>query len=91
MNTQLINTQRLTKEQLKRSIVIVIETNGAHHIKLPADDQLEFDSGAYQALLNTLTVLNEPSFVLKGVLIIERFFQKVSRLCARFCDRLCAR
>ena len=68
----------LTRKDLQQSIVIVIECDGTHHIKLPDDDELEFSSKAYNDLMNTMTVINEPSFVLKTFLWIERKFQSLS-------------
>ena len=70
----------LTKRDLQESIVIVIERDGTHHIKLPNDDNLEFDPKAYNAMVNTLTVLNEPSFVLKVFLWLERRVQALNAM-----------
>jgi|TARA_B000000609_G_scaffold152848_1_gene140725 hypothetical protein len=70
----------LTKKDLQQSIVIVIERDGTHHIKLPNNDDLEFEPKAYKAMVNTLTVLDEPSFVLKTVLWIERKVQALNTL-----------
>lgn len=70
----------LTKRDLQQSIVIVIERDGTHHIKLPNDDNLEFDPKAYNAMVNTLTVLNEPSFVLKVFLWLERRVQALNAM-----------
>ena len=70
----------LTKKDIQQSIVIVIERDGSHHVKLPNDDDLEFDQKAYSAMVNTLTVLNEPSFVLKTVLWIERKVQALNTM-----------
>lgn len=63
---------KLTTTDLRDSIIIVIERDGSHHVKLPNNDELEFDQKAYNAMVNTLTVLDEPSFVLKTILWIER-------------------
>ena len=68
----------MTVSDLKESIIIVIERDGSHHVKLPNNDELEFDQRAYDAMINTLTVLNEPSFVLKAFLWVERKFQALS-------------
>lgn len=70
----------LTKKDIQQSIVIVIERDGSHHVKLPNNDDLEFDQKAYSAMVNTLTVLNEPSFVLKTVLWIERKVQALNTM-----------
>ena len=70
----------LTKKDLQQSIVIVIERDGTHHIKLPNNDDLEFEPKAYKAMVKTLTVLDEPSFVLKTVLWIERKVQALNTL-----------
>lgn len=72
-------TQELNKDDLKRSILIVIQPNGSHHIRIPEDDHLVFDRRAYHSMINTLTVLNEPSYVLQAVLWIERWAQRLSR------------
>ena len=71
---------KLTTADLRDSIIIVIERDGSHHIKLPKNDELEFDPKAYNAMINTLTVLDEPSFVLKTFLWIERKFQALSTM-----------
>ena len=63
---------------LKESIVIVIEADGTHHVKLPEDDTLEFSRKAYTDMMNTLTVINEPSIVLKAFLMLERIMRSIS-------------
>ena len=73
-------SNKLTTTDLRDSIIIVIERDGSHHIKLPNNDELEFDRKAYNAMINTLTVLDEPSFVLKTFLWIERKFQALSHM-----------
>jgi len=65
----------LTRKDLQESILIVIEKDGSHHIKLPNNDELEFEPKAYKAMVNTLTVLDEPSFVLRAFLWVERKLQ----------------
>ena len=70
----------LTKRDLQESIIIVIERDGTHHIKIPNNDSLEFDRKAYSAMVNTLTVLDEPSFVLKTVLWMERKIQALNAM-----------
>jgi len=70
----------LTKRELQNSIIIVIERDGTHHIKIPNNDNLEFDQKAYNAMVNTLIVLDEPSFVLKTVLWVERKVQALNTL-----------
>tara|TARA_A100001388_G_scaffold272599_1_gene253168 strand:- start:7652 stop:7888 length:237 start_codon:yes stop_codon:yes gene_type:complete len=70
----------LTRKDLQESIVIVIERDGTHHVKLPNNDELEFEPKAYSAMVNTLTVLDEPSFVLKTVLWIERRIQALNAM-----------
>ena len=71
---------KLTTSDLRDSIIIVIERDGSHHIKLPNNDELEFDQKAYKAMVNTLTVLDEPSFVLKTFLWVERRMQALSQM-----------
>ena len=66
-------------DHLKESIVIVIEPDGTHHIKLPEDDHLEVSLKAYNDLMNTMTVINEPSFVLKFFLMVERTMQNITK------------
>jgi hypothetical protein len=73
----------LTKRELQESIVIVIERDGSHHVKFPSNDDLEFDPKAYKAMVNTLTVLDEPSFVLKTVLWVERKIQALNTMLFR--------
>jgi hypothetical protein len=68
----------LTKRELQDSIIIVIERDGTHHIKIPNNDSLEFDRKAYNAMMNTMTVLDEPSFVLRAFLWIERRLQSLN-------------
>lgn len=70
----------LTKRDIQQSIVIIIERDGSHHIKLPSNDDLEFEPKAYNAMVNTLTVLDEPSFVLKTFLWIERRVQALDAM-----------
>lgn len=70
----------LTRKDLQESIVIVIERDGTHHVKLPNNDELEFEPKAYKAMVNTLTVLNEPSFVLKAFLWMERRVQSLNTM-----------
>jgi hypothetical protein len=68
----------LTRKDLQESILIVIERDGSHHIRIPNDDNLEFDQKAYNAMANTLTVLDDPSFVLRTFLWIERRLQSLN-------------
>ena len=70
----------ITKKELKESIIIIIERDGSHHIKIPNKDNLEFEKKAYNAMINTLTVIDEPSFVLKTVLWIERRIQALNAM-----------
>lgn len=49
-------------------------------IKIPNNDNLEFEKKAYNAMINTLTVIDEPSFVLKTVLWIERRIQALNAI-----------
>ena len=70
----------LTRQDLQESIVIVIQQDGTHHVKLPSNDELEFEPKAYSAMVNTLTVLDEPSFVLKTVLWVERRIQSLNAM-----------
>ncbi len=71
--------KNFTINHLKESIVIVIEPDGTHHVKLPEDDCLEVSAKAYNDLMNTMTVINEPSFVLKFFLMVERVMQNISK------------
>jgi hypothetical protein len=73
----------LTKRDLQESIIIIIERDGSHHVKIPNNDDLEFDPKAYKAMVNTLTVLDEPSFVLKTVLWVERKIQALNTMLFR--------
>ena len=73
-------SDQITKQDLKDSILIVIQPDGSHHIRIPDDDQLEFNYKAYASMINTLTVLNEPSYVLRIMLWLERRMQGISRL-----------
>ena len=68
----------LSKDTLKESIVIVIEPDGTHHVKIPDDETLEFSRKAYNDMMNTMTVIDEPSFVLLTALYVERFIRSVS-------------
>lgn len=68
----------MNKSDLKESIVIIIQPDGTHHVKIPDDDTLEFSHKAYTSMMNTLTVINEPSFVLKTFLMLERVMQSIS-------------
>lgn len=69
----------MNKENLKTSIIIIIEPDGTNHVKIPNDDTLEFSHKAYTDMVNTLTVINEPSFVLRTFLWIERQMQSLSK------------
>ena len=69
----------MNKKQLKESIIIVIERDGSHHVRLPDDDELEFSQKAYTSMMNTMIVLDEPSFVLKVFLWLERGMRGLSR------------
>tara|TARA_Y100001970_G_scaffold286594_1_gene409139 strand:- start:1019 stop:1264 length:246 start_codon:yes stop_codon:yes gene_type:complete len=71
--------KKFTIDHLRESIVIVIEPDGTHHVKLPEDDHLEVSAKAYNDLMNTMTVINEPSFVLKFFLMVERVMQNISK------------
>lgn len=71
---------KMTVADLRDSIIIVIHRDGSHHVKLPDNDELEFDKKAYNAMMNTLTVLDEPSFVLKTSLWVERKMQALSHM-----------
>jgi hypothetical protein len=64
--------KKMTKQDLQDSIVIVINTDGSHHVRLPADETVEFDRKAYNALVNTLLVLDQPSLILIMALYLER-------------------
>ncbi len=68
----------LSMSDLKESIVIVIQPDGTHHVKIPEDETLEFSQKAYSDMMNTLTVINEPSFVLRAFLVLERIMQSIS-------------
>jgi hypothetical protein len=69
----------MNKNQLKESIIIVIERDGSHHVRLPDDDELEFSQKAYTSMMNTMIVLDEPSFVLKVFLWLERGMRGLSK------------
>ena len=73
-------SDQITKQDLKDSILIVIQPDGTHHIRVPDDDHLEFNHKAYTSMVNTLTVLNEPSYILRVMLWLERRMQWMSRL-----------
>ena len=70
----------ITKQDLKNSILIVIQPDGSHHIRVPDDEELEFNRKAYVSMMNTLTVLNEPSYFIQVMLWLERRAQSLSRL-----------
>jgi len=65
---------------LKESIIIVIEKDGSHYFRLPEDDSLEFNRDAYVAFMNTVTILDEPSLVLRFVLWVERGFRSLLKV-----------
>lgn len=75
----MIKEKKLSLGHLREAIVIVIEPDGTHHVKLPEDDDLEISSKAYRDLMNTMTVIKEPSFVLKFFLMVERTMQSMSK------------
>lgn len=68
----------MNKSELKEAIVIIIQPDGTHHIKIPEDDTLEFSHKAYTSMMNTLTVIEDPSFVLKTFLMLERVMRSIS-------------
>jgi hypothetical protein len=68
----------LSKHQLKESILIVIEPDGSHHVRIPEDDTLVFTRKAYNDMMNTMTVIEEPSFVLLTALYLERGMRTIS-------------
>ncbi len=70
----------ITKQDLKNSILIVIQPDGSHHIRVPDNEELEFNRKAYISMMNTLTVLNEPSYFIQVMLWLERRAQSLSRL-----------
>ena len=70
----------MNKRDLQTSIIIIIEPDGTHHVKIPNDDSLEFSRKAYVNMMNTLTVLDEPSWVLRTFLWIERGMQSLSSM-----------
>ena len=71
----------LTGEDLEKSaVVIVIDQNGDTYVKLPKDENIEFDSRAYTKMVNTLTVLEGPSFVLSFFLWVERKMQSLNKV-----------
>ena len=69
----------ITKQDLKNSILIVIQPDGSHHIRIPDDEELEFNRKAYISMMNTLTVLNEPSYFIQVMLWLERRVQGLSQ------------
>ena len=70
----------MNKRDLQTSIIIIIEPDGTHHVKIPNDDSLEFSRKAYVNMMNTLTVIDEPSWVLRTFLWIERGMQSLSKV-----------
>lgn len=70
----------MNKRDLQTSIIIIIEPDGTHHVKIPNDDSLEFSRKAYVNMMNTLTVIDEPSWVLRTFLWIERGMQSLSSM-----------
>lgn len=70
----------MNKQDLQTSIIIIIEPDGTHHVKIPNDDSLEFSRKAYVNMMNTLTVIDEPSWVLRTFLWIERGMQSLSSM-----------
>lgn len=72
--------KKMTKQDLQDSIVIVINTDGSHHVRLPEDESVEFDRKAYNALVNTLMVLDQPSLILIFALYLERGMKWVGDL-----------
>ena len=71
----------MNKDELENSILIVIEPNGQHHIRIPSDESLEFSAKAYSNMVNTMTVLGQPSYLLLAILWAER---KIQTLCNQF-------
>ena len=72
--------KKMTKQDLQDAIVIVIETDGSHHVRLPVDETVEFERKAYNALVNTLIVLDQPSLILLMALYLERGMKWVGDL-----------
>ena len=65
------------KMSFDQDILIVIEKDGSHHLLIPNNDELEFEPKAYKAMVNTLTVLDSPSFVLRAFLWVERLVKSM--------------
>ena len=75
-----MTNNELNKNELKRSIIIVIDPDGSHHICVPQDESLEWSQLSLDNFNNILTVINEPSFVLKFFLFVERTLQSLTDL-----------
>ena len=73
----------LTKDDLQRSIIIVIQQDGTHMVKLPSDESLDFSPKAYTDMVNTLAVIGEPSYFILAMLWLERKMQYLSSLFSR--------
>ena len=63
---------KLTKRDMSESILIIIKPNGDHHVHFPQDESLEIERKAYNGMINALTVIDNPSYVLRAFLWIER-------------------
>lgn len=72
--------KKFTKQDVRTSILIMIESDGSHHVRLPENENIEFERKAYNNLMNTLMVMDSPSFVLLGALYLERGMRWLSSL-----------
>jgi hypothetical protein len=73
----------MNEQDLKGSIIIVIQPDGGTEVRIPKDETLEFSSGAYTQFLNTLTVIGNPSYLLLSVLWFERKLGEISSILRR--------
>lgn len=70
---------------LTNSIVIVFKQDGTHFVSMPSDDNIEFNTNTVKAVANALTVLENPSLILRIVVWIE---QKLNVFNLKFIERL---
>lgn len=70
---------------LTNSIVIVFKQDGTHFVSMPSDDNIEFNTSTVKAVANALTVLENPSLILRIVVWIE---QKLNVFNLKFIERL---
>lgn len=70
---------------LTNSIIIVFKQDGTHFVSMPSDDNLEFNTNTVKAVANALTVLENPSLILRIVVWIE---QKLNVFNLKFIERM---